>query len=232
MAQATASKGRRPRRKTARSRQAGSAQGRTWPWLIALAAVAGGIAAFEHRQEVIRFLPSGSLPGSKGQAVAEKSAASVRSDGAHAQPTHPAQPLARPASAPARPEVKPETGEMTGKGFTGTFYFCGTSGLDNCVASGDLFWFRKQAVNLADVVAPETEKARCQAERDKGFAAKVRLRDLLNAGAFDLVDWPNTDEDARGRKLRVVMRNGQSIGAQMIREGLVRPAADDGKGWC
>ncbi|WP_165218889.1 thermonuclease family protein [Affinirhizobium pseudoryzae] len=227
MAQATASKGRRPRRKAGRSRQA-SGKGRTWPWLLALVATAGAIAAFEHKQEVMRWLPTGVLPLSKSQATADNSAASARSDSAHTLPVHPVQPVARPAAVPA----KPEPGEMTGKGFTGTFYFCGTSGLDNCVQSGDLFWFRKQAINLADVVAPETEKARCQAERDKGFAAKVRLRDLLNAGAFELVDWPNSDEDPRGRKLRVVMRNGQSIGAQLIREGLVHGVSDMGKGWC
>lgn len=227
MAQATASKARRPRRKAGRSRQAG-AGGRTWPWLVALVATAGAIAAFEHKKEISSWFATAGLPSLKGPAVADKAAPATRADSAHALPTHPVQPLARPAAAPA----KPEGGEMTGKGFAGTFYFCGTSGLDNCVESGDLFWYRKQAVNLADVVAPQTENARCQAERDKGFAAKVRLRDLLNAGAFDLVDWPNSDADSRGRKLRVVMRNGQSIGAQLIREGLVHGVSDKGKGWC
>lgn len=226
MAQATASKGRRPRRKSGRGRQAG-AKGRTWPWLVALIATAGGIAAIDHKQDVLQWLPASSLLGNRPKAVTER-ATPQREDSAHALPTHPVQPLARPAAGPA----KVEASELTGKGVTGTFYFCGTSGLDNCVESGDLFWFRKQAVNLADVVAPETEKARCQAERDKGFAAKVRLRDLLNAGAFDLIDWPNSDTDEHGRKLRVVMRNGQSIGAQLIREGLVHGVSDRAKGWC
>ncbi len=225
MANATTSKGRRVRRRSSKSKSAGS-RGRTLPWLFALVATAGAIAAYEHRPEVQGLLHA-VLPWTASRAPDHPRSARD-DDKASPSPQKTAQPLPRPAQDVAR-----RAGEtLQGEGIRNTFYFCGTSGLDNCVASGDLFWFKKQAVRLADVAAPQTDLAKCQAERDRGFAAKVRLRDLLNAGAFEIVDWPNRDEDERGRKLRVVTRNGQSIGAILVREGLAHGPSASGKTWC
>jgi endonuclease YncB( thermonuclease family) len=226
MANATAAKGRRRRRKGTSAHSSGA----TWPWVLALVGTAGAILAYENASTLRRWLPS-SLSAS---GIEQRHASPARPQRPVETTFEPVLPLQKPvvAALPPMPLAKTEDDRLVGKGFSGTFYFCGTSGLDNCVASGDLFWFKKQAIRLADIAAPATETARCGAERDKGFAAKVRLRDLLNAGSFELVDWPNKDDDGRGRKLRVVVRNGHSIGAQMIGEGLVHAAGQAGKPWC
>ncbi|MFD1744133.1 thermonuclease family protein [Rhizobium helianthi] len=215
MAQAASAKGRKRRRKSGSRSSSG---GGMLPWLLALAGVAGVIAFADNARHLKPYLPS--------------SLASLQLPhfgGSEAKP---------PASVPA-PVRKPEAeaarvvpADLVGKRFTGTFYFCGTSGLDNCVVDGATFWFKKQQISLADISAPRTEDARCPQERSKGFAAKVRLRDILNAGAFELTDWPNRNEDNAGRQLRVVLRNGASIGRQMVHEGLVHGVADANKPWC
>lgn len=215
MAQAASTKGRKKRR---RSSSKGRSGGGLWPWLGALVLVAGGIAFADHAKNLRHYLPA-SIAGLKLPEIAKPS------DTAANVPA----PLRKPEGEAAR--VMP-TKDLVGKGFSGTFYFCGTSGLDNCVADGGTFWFKKQQIRLADVSAPKTEAARCPQERSRGFAAKVRLRDLLNAGPFELEDWPNRNEDGAGRQLRVVIRNGASIGRQLANEGLVHTVADAEKPWC
>lgn len=218
---ATSGKARRKRRKPASSAKSRG----LWPWVAALVVIGGGIAISENMQSVKRWLPA-SLNFQPSQSAT------------HSAPKHNAGPIP-PANIPA-PAAKPAgelakvlpTADLVGKSFTATFYFCGTSGLDNCVVDGGTFWFRKQQIRLADVSAPRTENAACPQERSKGFAAKVRLRDLLNAGAFELTDWPNKNEDASGRQLRVVMRNGSSLGQQLVREGVVHRATEASNPWC
>lgn len=119
---------------------------------------------------------------------------------------------------------------LTGRGHQGRFYFCGTSGLDSCVAAGDTFWYHKTRIALADIEAPATEGAKCQQERDLGFAAKVRLRELLNAGSFELASVGGGA--GAGRAERVVSRNGRSLGAVLVAEGLARPRAGRRVSWC
>lgn len=214
MAQAASAKGRKRRRKSSSKSSRG---GGIVPWLLALAGVAGIIAFADNAQHLKPYLPS-SLASLKIPQLG----------GDNKAPTSVPAPARKPEAEAAR--VVPA--DLVGKRFTGTFYFCGTSGLDNCVVDGSTFWFKKQQIRLADVSAPRTEDARCPQERSRGFAAKVRLRDLLNAGAFELTDWPNRNEDGSGRQLRVVLRNGSSIGRQMVHEGLVHGVADAGKPWC
>ncbi|WP_037067571.1 thermonuclease family protein [Allorhizobium undicola] len=115
---------------------------------------------------------------------------------------------------------------------SGKFYYCGTSGLNNCVVDGDTFWVNRMKIRMADIDAPETEQAKCKSERDRGFAAKMRLRDLLNAGSFELSSFGTRDEDKYGRKLRVVTRDGRSLGAMLVDEGLARPWTGQRKPWC
>ncbi|WP_137130149.1 hypothetical protein [Rhizobium sp. FY34] len=226
MANATATKGRRRRRRA--SAKASSA---TWPWVLALVGTAGAILAYENSDLLRRWL-SGSGSVAAIQQRLATSAKPQKPPEPVAAPAHPLQKPSIPALTPPLPLAKVGEEGLIGKGYSGTFYFCGTSGLDNCVSGGDLFWFKKQAIRIADIAAPATEDARCPTEREKGFAAKVRLRDLLNAGSFELVDWPNQNEDGRGRKLRVVMRNGQSLGSQMAGEGLVHAAGKPARPWC
>jgi len=59
----------------------------------------------------------------------------------------------------------------------------------------------------------------------------VRLVELLNAGPFTLA--PHARErDRYGRLLRVVVRRGRSVGAQLVAEGLAEPWRGRRSGWC
>jgi micrococcal nuclease len=61
--------------------------------------------------------------------------------------------------------------------------------------------------------------------------ATQRLRALLAAGPFELVRL-GRDEDRYGRKLRLVIRDGQSLGDQLVSEGLARTWSGRREPWC
>jgi endonuclease YncB( thermonuclease family) len=62
--------------------------------------------------------------------------------------------------------------------------------------------------------------------------ATYRLRELLNEGPFELNSIGSRDEDRHGRKLRVVVRNGRSLGDQLVSEGLARTWSGRREPWC
>ena len=64
-----------------------------------------------------------------------------------------------------------------------------------------------------------------------GGALLGSLRDLLSAGPFELAS-VDRDEDVYGRKLRIVMRDGQSIGDAMVAEGLAHHWRGHQEDWC
>jgi micrococcal nuclease len=101
------------------------------------------------------------------------------------------------------------------------FSSCHFGGGTNCVVDGDTFWFKGEKVRIADIDTPETHPSRCADEAAKGNAATRRLKALLNAGPFSLVPI-DRNLDRYGRKLRIVQRDGQSLGATLVSEGLAR----------
>jgi endonuclease YncB( thermonuclease family) len=111
------------------------------------------------------------------------------------------------------------------------FSICGDSNRTNCVVDGDTLWFRGEKIRIADIDTPELNAPRCQAERIRGEAAKIRLVTLLNAGKFSLVAGCR-DEDRFGRKLRIITRAGNSFGDTLINEGLARRWDGARHGWC
>lgn len=111
------------------------------------------------------------------------------------------------------------------------FTLCGERRRVNCIVDGDTFWFQRQKIRIADIDAPELSPSRCTYEREKGEVAKQRLLDLLNAGPFSL-STGDRDRDRHGRKLRVVMRGGRSIGERLIEEDLARPWDGARRPWC
>ena len=111
------------------------------------------------------------------------------------------------------------------------FTLCGDAPRTNCVVDGDTFWMNGVKVRLADINAPETEQAGCKSERDLGNKAKGRLLTLLNNGPFTL-EIEGRDTDRYGRALRVAKRGGQSIGAQLVKEGLAEPWRGRRSDWC
>lgn len=111
------------------------------------------------------------------------------------------------------------------------FGFCHSGGGRNCVVDGDTFWFAGEKYRIADIDTPETHPARCAEEERLGQAATARLRDWLNAGDFRL-ESVDRDTDIHGRKLRVVSRDGASVGNMLIGEGLARRWQGARRPWC
>ena len=64
-----------------------------------------------------------------------------------------------------------------------------------------------------------------------GRRATERLAELLNAGPFTL-STIDRDDDQYGRKLRIVSRDGQSLGQRLVAEGLAHEWQGYRRGWC
>jgi endonuclease YncB( thermonuclease family) len=101
-----------------------------------------------------------------------------------------------------------------------------------CVVDGDTFWLDGEKIRIADIDTPEISEPKCNAEYQLGMKATYRLRDLLNEGAFEVRPIGNRDEDRFGRKLRVIVRHGQSLGDQLVSEGLARTWTERREPWC
>lgn len=112
-----------------------------------------------------------------------------------------------------------------------TFALCSGTIRTTCVVDGDTFWLAGEKIRIADINAPETQGAECPAERERGDAATRRLTALLNAGPFAL-EAGLRNRDRYGRALRTVTRDGRSLGAQLIAEGLAEPWRGRRSGWC
>ncbi|MGL3605640.1 nuclease [Rhizobium sp. G187] len=234
----------RKRRKSTRSSASRSGQGLT-SWLVVLGLVAAGIGVYENRAAVMKEVgpylsrdrreTKTETPRGERQAALPTRADKDLPIGVVRAPVPP-KAVAKALDSPvpvSRPSVSvASTATATATGLHGPFYFCGTSGLDKCVASGDSFWVNKKKVVLADVIAPATENAACAQERQKGFAAKVRLRALLNAGEFDLQLLKGQGTEGSSDAMRVATRNGRSLGSILVSEGLARPRMARGHAWC
>jgi micrococcal nuclease len=127
--------------------------------------------------------------------------------------------LNRPAQSNAKPKIE-------------RFAACGYISRDNCVIDGDTFFLAGEKIRIADIDAPETGGAQCANEAQLGKRATSRLRELLNEGPFELRGYKSRDTDRYGRKLRVVVRDGRSIGDTLIAEGLARRWSGRRLPWC
>lgn len=123
-------------------------------------------------------------------------------------------------SAPARPAV------------TRYFAMCDRMRRDYCVIDGDTFTVADATIRIADIDAPETHPPRCEQEARLGAQATRRLQELLNSGPFVLSRPGWRDEDRYGRKLRTVSRDGRSLGAVLVSEGLAREWIGRRMPWC
>lgn len=101
----------------------------------------------------------------------------------------------------------------------------------NCVVDGDTFWLKGTKYRIADINAPEVSSPDCSAEAAIGERATSRLVDLLNEGGFSL-ETIDRDEDAYGRKLRLVTRGGHSVGERLVAEGLAERWRGNRRNWC
>lgn len=85
---------------------------------------------------------------------------------------------------------------------------------------------------MADIDTPEISQPKCDAELELGMRATHRMRELLDAGPFELKSIPGRDKDRYDRLLRVVVRNGKSLGDQLVSEGLARTWTGRREPWC
>ena len=102
-----------------------------------------------------------------------------------------------------------------------------------CVVDGDTIWYRGTKIRIADIDTPEVNQPGCPREAALGRQATARLRELLNAGAFSLRPLPDgRTQDRFGRALRLVTRNGESLGQVLVREGLATRWGGPRREWC
>lgn len=99
---------------------------------------------------------------------------------------------------------------------------CGAGQRHSCVVDGDTIWLEGEKIRIADIDTPEIGEPACQAEYRLGMRATHRLRDLLNEGPWSVEPIGSRDSDRFGRSLRVLTRNGRSIGDRLVEEGLAR----------
>ena len=99
------------------------------------------------------------------------------------------------------------------------------------VIDGDTFDYGGERIRIADIDTPEL-RGRCAYEIALAGQATERMRALL-AGPFELHRTPDgRDEDGYGRKLRIVTRNGRSLGDALVAEGLARTWSGRREPWC
>ncbi|MEG8043498.1 thermonuclease family protein [Sphingomonas sp. LR59] len=108
-----------------------------------------------------------------------------------------------------------------GKAVSARFTICGHAKRIDCMVDGDTFWMAGTKIRIADIDTPETHPPRCAREARLGQAATLKMQALLNAGPFTLTPIKR-DVDRYGRKLRIVERGGESLGAVLVRHGLAR----------
>jgi endonuclease YncB( thermonuclease family) len=116
---------------------------------------------------------------------------------------------------------------------TARFALCdgrGSAG-GNCVIDGDTFWYAGEKIRIADINTPETSAPECAREAELGAAATGRMLALLNQGAFTL-EPVDRDRDRYGRLLRTVTRDGESLGAVLVGEGLAEEWRGYRGNWC
>lgn len=100
-----------------------------------------------------------------------------------------------------------------------------------CVIDGDTVRIEGVSIRIADIDTPEVRNHACDAELALGQAATRRMVALLNEGPFTLAPYER-DEDVYGRKLRILERDGQSLGMILVAEGLARAWDGARRDWC
>jgi endonuclease YncB( thermonuclease family) len=98
------------------------------------------------------------------------------------------------------------------------------------VIDGDTFDHGGERIRIADIDTPEL-RGRCDAEEALARRARQRLETLLREGPFELRRL-GRDEDRYDRKLRVVIRDGRSLGDRLVAEGLARTWTGRREPWC
>lgn len=103
------------------------------------------------------------------------------------------------------------------------------------VVDGDTLRIGAEKIRIANIDAPETQKAKCDAERRLGLVAKARLEMLLKSGTITIRRGDPQDgrmKDWRGRTLGTLAVDGRDVGEVLISENLARPWTGRREPWC
>lgn len=100
-----------------------------------------------------------------------------------------------------------------------------------CVVDGDTIWFEGRKIRIADINTPEISSPGCASEKRLGQKARMRLQTLLNQGSFSL-EHIDRDQDQYGRDLRIITRDGESLGDTLVAEGLAERWQGYRRDWC
>jgi hypothetical protein len=114
----------------------------------------------------------------------------------------------------------------------GRFVACSGAQRVNCVVDGDTFWYRAVKYRISDINAPEIGRPACETERRLGLEAQVALLEALNATGLIMERRERRDTDQYGRKLRVVLQDGRSVGDALIARGLAHRWEGHKLNWC
>ena len=129
------------------------------------------------------------------------------------------------------PELGGFAQSVPAQAVAGHFSLCAGAG-GTCVIDGDTIRIEGQSIRIADFDTPEVRNYGCAAEKSLGDRATLRMLELVNGGAFTMTLWDHRDQDQYGRKLRVLSRDGQSLGMILVAEGLARPWNGARRSWC
>lgn len=112
-----------------------------------------------------------------------------------------------------------------------SFSICGSIRY-TCVVDGDTIWLKGTKIRIADIDTPEISSPKCDSEYQLGIEARDRLRELLDERPFDIRSIGGRDADRYGRKLRVIVQRGRSVGDVLVEEGLARTWSGRREPWC
>lgn len=112
------------------------------------------------------------------------------------------------------------------------FTLCSFGRRDTCVVDGDTIDYEGRRIRVADIDAPEKTDPKCESERALAMQATYRLLELLNEGTFEVEPIGSRDQDQYGRDLRVLTRDGRSLGDILVSEGLARTWTGQREPWC
>ncbi|HEU0310386.1 MAG TPA: thermonuclease family protein [Sphingomicrobium sp.] len=113
-----------------------------------------------------------------------------------------------------------------------TFTMCGAGGGPACVVDGDTFRLGERRIRVMGIDAPELAQPRCELEAALARRSADRLRDLLNQGPFEMVAHRLQRQDRHEREVMMLRRGGESIGSQLIDEGLAHRYTGFKRRWC
>ena len=128
--------------------------------------------------------------------------------------------------------ITPRDPQGNGHIVTGPVTACGHGNMSTCVVDGDTIRVDGVKIRLLDFNTPEISSPSCSAEAELGHRAKRRLIEILNQGSFEIRTSGGRDTDRYGRKLRVVLIKGKSVGDILVEEGLAHEWTGFKRNWC